>query len=222
MPVAGNLEIDAAFFQWMMRTKPTQTVYFSSAAAYPIDLNLRTRGLHEDDIDLDDLRHPDGMYGMVKLVGEIQAREAQRLNQHVLVVRPQTGYGEDQSPSYPFRAIIERARNGDDPLVVWGPGDQARDFIHVDDIVSAVMKLLAVDAEGPINLGSGAATTLSEFARMVCASVRAEVEDYSPSIAFDLTKPQGAKWRFADTTLMHLFHDHRVSLTEGIGRALDA
>lgn len=217
MPVASNLALDALFFRWCMRTQPTKTVYLSSAAAYPIHLNQQGYALAEEDIDLDDLHEPDGMYGMVKLVGEVQAREARRQGQHVLVVRPQTGYGEDQSADYPFRAIIERAKQRQDPLTIWGSGFQTRDFIHVSDIIGAIMAMLAADATGPFNIGTGKPTTMAAF-----ASIVGEMAGYTPNLLFDTEKPEGSPHRHADVEKMHLYWDHRISLEEGIERALEA
>jgi nucleoside-diphosphate-sugar epimerase len=215
MPVAGNLEIDAAFFQWLMKTRPTKTVYFSSAAAYPIDLNHPRRPLHEDDIDLDDLRQPDGMYGYYKLTGEIQAREAKRQGLHVLVVRPQTGYGEQQTLDYPLPAMVHRALHREDPFIIWGSGNQVRDPIYVDDIVAAVMTMLDMEFQGPVNLGSGDPWTLRDMASLVCAAA-----GYTPTFEFLTDKPEGSRARYADTLLMEKFYHPNVTLEEGIRRML--
>lgn len=217
LPVAANLALDALFFEWMMRTKPRQAVYFSSSAAYPIHLNQEGYALCEDDIDLDDLREPDGMYGLTKLVGEVQAREARRQGQHVLVVRPQSGYGEDQSLSYPFPSILDRVKRREDPLVVWGSGHQKRDFIHVDDVVSAVLSMLDADAEGPFNIGTGKPTAM-----MALALLASNLAGYEPRILTDSGKPEGSRHRYASTERMHVYWDHQISLEEGIERALEA
>ena len=128
MPVATNLALDSLYFEWMMRTRPGRAVYFSSSAIYPVRLNVPGHALEEDDIDLDHIENADSMYGFTKLVGEVQVQEIHRQGQHVLVVRPQSGYGHDQSPNYPFRAILERVKRREDPLVVWGTGQQAREL----------------------------------------------------------------------------------------------
>lgn len=215
MPVAGNLEIDAAMFQWAMKTHPSKTVYFSSAAAYPIHLNQSNRGLEEDDIDLDDICQPDSMYGTAKLIGEIQAREAKRQGLDVLVVRPQTGYGTDQARTYPFPSFIDRAKRRCDPFEIWGSGKQERDFIHIDDIVEATMKLLAKGEQGPINLGYGLPIDMEHFAKEVCWQA-----GYTPSFSFLLDKPEGAPSRYANVERMFEYHLPQVSLAEGIRRAL--
>lgn len=217
MPMVTNMMLDNAYFLWAMRTRPTGMVYLSSVAAYPIKLNQEGYSLGETDIRLEDMEQPDGMYGLSKLMAEYAAAEAQRQGQPVLVVRPQTGYGEDQAKTYPFRAIIERAKRREDPLVVWGSGDQARDFIHVDDVVDAVLTMHREHAVGPVNIGTGIPTTLHRFAEMVVE----QVPDYDPEIVCDKSKPEGSPFRYADVQRMHAWYDHKVTLEEGIERALE-
>jgi hypothetical protein len=43
LSVATDLSIDAEFFNWVQSTKPKNVVYFSSSAAYPIDLQTTHR-----------------------------------------------------------------------------------------------------------------------------------------------------------------------------------
>lgn len=215
MPVASNIALDSLYLQWALRTRPKKAVYFSSAAAYPIDLNLRGHALHEDDIDLDDLRQPDGMYGFAKLCGEVQVREAQRQGLDVLVVRPQTGYGLAQTPHYPLPAMVQRALNREDPFVIWGSGEQIRDPIYVDDIVEAIMAMLDADVQGPVNIGGGEPWSMTEMARLVC-----EAAGYTPELEFQLDKPEGSPARYAETTLMHNFYVPRITLKDGVRRML--
>jgi UDP-glucose 4-epimerase len=80
LSVATDLSIDAEFFNWVQRTKPINTVYFSSSAAYPIDLqNSRHRQrLAEYDLNLDAVRNPDLTYGWAKLTGEYSSAVLRR------------------------------------------------------------------------------------------------------------------------------------------------
>lgn len=215
MPVAMDFGIDSLFFQWALRTQPRKIVYFSSSAAYPIHLQQGVHKLRESDIELDSLSGPDAMYGLTKLVGEVQAREAKRQGLDILVLRPFSGYGTYQSVDYPFPAFISRARQRTNPFPVWGSGDQVRDFIHIDDVVGAVMAMLEADFQGPVNLGTGRPTSLCDLARLMTAS-------YMPKLQTRSEKPTGAFYRCADPTLMEKFYVPKVSLEEGIRRAMDA
>ena len=216
--VANDFAIDAEMFQWALRTKPKTIVFFSSSAAYPIELQRQPYQLVEDDIDLHLFRPPDAMYGMTKLVGEVQAAEAKRLGIDVLVLRPFSGYGSDQSEDYPFRAFVERARRREPVFQVWGDGSQVRDFIHIDDIVNGTMTMLNAGFAGPVNLGTGIPTSLLDLAKAVIS----EIPGYSPALQLNNAKPTGAVYRCCDPSLLHTIYRPVIGLQEGIQRALAA
>jgi nucleoside-diphosphate-sugar epimerase len=219
MPVAQDFAIDSMFFQWALRNPPTKIVYFSSSAAYPISIQRypAARRLGEDSIDLDNLACPDAMYGLTKLTGEVQAREAKRQGLDILVLRPFSGYGTDQSVDYPFTAFLDRAMKKTDPFPVWGTGDQVRDFIHIDDIVAAVMAMLEANFQGPVNLGTGVPTSLLTLAEMVTTAF-----GYKPKMQTRSEKPTGAFYRCANPDLMFRYYQPKVTLEEGIRRAMKA
>jgi nucleoside-diphosphate-sugar epimerase len=217
LALAANLELDAAMFQWAARTRPGRVVYLSSSAAYPTDLQHigYCHRLIETDISHAFPQLPDALYGWSKLTGERLALLARAESVPVTIVRPFSGYGEDQSTDYPFPAFAARARARADPFVIWGDGQQARDWIHVDDICAAIMAMIAGGFDGPVNLGSGQATAMRELAGLMCAEA-----GYEPVIEVLADKPLGVAYRVADVTLMEQFFRPKVSLEEGVRRAL--
>lgn len=217
---ARDLALDAAMFEWAMRARPGRIVYFSSSAAYPMKIQGRgwDLALHEDSIDLDAAAEPDSSYGWVKLTGERLARWAEaEADLTVHVFRPFSGYGHDQDPAYPFPAYIARAARREAPFDVWGLGDQCRDFIHVDDIVGAVLAAVEHDVRGPVNLGTGRATSFNELAQLVM-----DAAGYSTAIRHLPAEPVGAFYRVADPGRLLEFYVPKVTLEEGIERALAA
>lgn len=225
LSVAVDLAIDSEAFQWALRTKPKHFVYYSSSAAYPIwmqeerDNSLWARSntykLREEDIDLDAIDNPDLTYGWSKLTGEMLASHAQKAGVRVHVFRPFSGYGSDQALDYPFPSFIARAKRKDNPFEIWGNGEQTRDWIHIDDIVDATMAAVTEDVEGPINLCSGRATSFNELASLVSEEV-----GYSPWLDHKLDAPKGVHYRVGDPTKLNKFYIPKISLEEGIKRAL--
>jgi nucleoside-diphosphate-sugar epimerase len=218
LSVATDLAIDSDMIQWALRTKPGRVVYFSSSAAYPIELQSHSKThLMEQHIDLKDLRMPDLTYGWAKLTGEycLQFLEAEGIK--VNIFRPFSGYGTDQDLDYPFPSYIERAKNLMDPFDVWGDGNQVRDFIHMQDIVDAVDESIKQDIQGAVNLGSGIATSFNELKQMVC-SIKGY--GYDPEINYIGTAPVGVSYRVCDPSKMLSFYVPKISLGEGIARAL--
>lgn len=221
LAIAENLAIDSDFFRWVIRHKIPRVVYFSSSAAYPVayqDLDRKWK-LREDDIHLDPqaggIGIPDQTYGWAKLTGELLAQHAESAGTRVHVFRPFSGYGEDQSLDYPFPSFIDRAKRRCSPFDIWGDGLQTRDFIHVDDIVGAVLAMVEEDVHGPVNLGTGRPTSFLELSKLVttCAG-------YDPEIRLLREKPVGVHYRVADPSTMLDFYTPKVSLEEGIARAI--
>jgi nucleoside-diphosphate-sugar epimerase len=234
LKVATDLAIDSDMFQWALRTRPGHVVYYSSSAAYPVELQephgcqegtfswhgssgdrLIGRKLTESDIDFQSLGRPDLTYGWAKLTGEMLAQHAEAEGLRVHVFRPFSGYGEDQDGSYPFGAFRDRARAKDDPFEIWGTGEQVRDFIHIDDVIAATLAAVEQDVPGPVNLCTGRATSFLELAESFMSAA-----GYRAPIRLLIDKPTGVQYRVGEPTKMLSFYQPRVSLEDGIRRAL--
>lgn len=223
LALASNLELDAGLFQWALRARPRRVVYFSSSAGYPgyLQAGWAQHKLRESDLDpsfaSDILGTPDQLYGWAKVTGENLAYRYRQegLENRVTVVRPFSGYGEDQDDTYPFPKFIDRALRRDDPFQIWGDGNQVRDFIHIDDIVNCTMKMVEEDIDGPVNLGWGIPTSMKDLAKMVCRA-----QDYQPEFQFKKDQPSGVGYRVCVNDRMKEIYAPRITLEEGIERAL--
>lgn len=218
LKVATDLAIDADLWQWALRTRPGRVIYYSSSAVYPNYLQTpeRDHRLTEADQDINDFRQPDLTYGFAKLAGEYQAQFVQQAGIPVSLFRPFSGYGETQSLDYPFPSFIDRARRRVKSFDIWGDGEQARDFIHIDDIYGATMAAIENDVRGPINLGWGRKTTFNQLAEMCLA-----VSGQKAEINHLTEKPVGVMNRVSDNTKMLSFYQPKVTLEHGIARSLD-
>lgn len=218
--VGTDLSIDAEFFNWAVRTKQSKIIYFSSSAAYPIHLQIKdsTHKLIESDIDLTNIKSPDFTYGWAKLSGEYLAHFARQYGLKVYVFRPFSGYGETQDLDYPFPSFIKRVLDKVDEFEIWGDGTQVRDFIHIEDIIEATMKAVELDIEGPINLGSGIPTSFIDLAEQIF-----QIAEWRPKngIKIKTNKPVGVMYRCSDNSKLLSFYTPKISLEEGIRRALN-
>jgi len=217
LSVAIDLSIDAEMCQWALRTKPGRLVYFSSSAAYPTYLQKSDmqHQLNECDINLNNIRSPDLTYGWSKLTGEYTLQFLEEKGIRVHVFRPFSGYGTDQDLSYPFPSFIQRAKTLMNPFDIWGDGKQVRDFIHMQDIVDAVDEAIRQDIKGPVNLGSGIATSFNRLQEIVCG-----MQQYCPEVNHIKTAPVGVMYRVCDPTKMLSFYKPKIDLYEGVARAL--
>ncbi|HYL85235.1 MAG TPA: NAD-dependent epimerase/dehydratase family protein [Candidatus Angelobacter sp.] len=222
--VATDLSIDAEMFHWASVVRPERILYASSSAVYPIHLQGINGAvpLKEGDVEFAErIGLPDMTYGWSKLTGEYLSKVAARhYGLQVSCVRPFSGYGEDQETVYPVPAIAERVARKEDPLVVWGTGEQARDFVHIDDCVEMIFRAMETIRDGSgVNIGSGVLTRFLDVARIF-----SEIANYSPVIQPQIDKPTGVQNRYADTTVLsQRFHwKPSISIKEGFSRVYES
>lgn len=223
LAVATDLAIDADLFNWLSRVpKKPQLLYFSSSAAYPVSFQKKQYELLcESDIGIDEVNiaMPDLTYGWAKLTGEYLAGFAARqYGLDVKIYRPFSGYGPGQSLDYPFPSIVKRVMNDENPVTVWGSGDQLRDFIYIDDVVDAVLETRDKLASGEaLNLGSGVGVSFCELAQRT-----ASVLGKSVTVVNDATKPEGVFARVADATKFRSLYTKLLTpLETGIARVAE-
>jgi nucleoside-diphosphate-sugar epimerase len=168
--------------------------------------------------------YPDDPYCIVKRTLEAFAGTLHKRGVPVVILRPFSGYGPDQSEEYPFRAIFERALRHEDPLTVWGDGQQVRDWLHIDDLCAGIMTALddRFPRGVPTELGTGVGTNLCELAEMI-----AENLGYHPVVLPDAAKASSSTFRVASkSALFRLFTLSgwvaRIDLYAGIRGAIDS
>jgi GDP-L-fucose synthase len=220
LAVAEDLAIDAGYWRWAEVAQPGKTVYFSSSAAYPIELQRAGsyRLLREDDIDFrSTLGMPDMTYGWAKLTGEYLGRLAyERYGLRSVVYRPFSGFGEDQDLTYPFPAITKRILDLDGPTItVWGSGRQMRDFVYIDDCVACVLATMdRIDDGSALNISTGKLTAFIELAELILHRT-----GKSAAVVPQSDMPEGVFARGGDTALQErLGFKPKVTLEEGIDR----
>ena len=130
-------------------------------------------------------------YGIHKLAVEkyLQLfRSQNRLDS--IVLRVSNMYGESQGCARPLGAIAHftaRAVEGT-PIQIWGDGTITRDYVYVDDVVSAVLKSATYEGiERMFNIGTGRGTSLNEILDMIRLRLeRLVIATYQPARGFDV------------------------------------
>jgi len=217
---ADSLRLDSLLFRWAIKHAKT-VVFPSSSAVYGVQMQgNNAHALHEGFFNAQDPNWmaPDEMYGFTKLAGERLAWSAAKYGLNTLCIRPFSGYGEGQSFEYPVPSIAQRAIHREDPIEVWGPGTQTRDFVYVRDLIGATMARLEHPVEGyeTMNIGSGLAVSFNDVAK-TCA----EIVGYEPQIKNLVDKPMGVQHRFADTGRMSRYYEPKVRLREGLEHVIN-
>lgn len=218
--VATNLAIDSEFFNWAVRTKQKRLVCFSSAAAYPLEVQNSPDDVvsTEDQVSLADFKAADQTYGFAKLALEVLADAARKAapDMEVYVFRPFSCYGEDQSLDYPFSSFVKRIKDKVPVFECWGDGEQVRDWIHNEDLLNAILAAVEKKITFTSNLCTGRGVSMNGIIKMMM-----DISGHRVPIEHKLDKPVGVRYRVGDPTRMRTFYEPKISLEEGIRRCFD-
>ena len=196
-----NLAINYNVIESVRRQQPRLFVYVSTACVYPHDAPVPTP---ESAGDIGNPEPTNHGYGVAKWVGEQMVKHLiKEHNQKCLIVRFFNAFGErdyyDNESSHVAPALIRRVMEGENPVVVWGTGDQTRALVDARDIAKALELLSATEqAQGKIvNIGHERDISIRELAETIVRLSGRDVE-----LKFDTSKPDGYPRRAADTTLL--------------------
>jgi UDP-glucose 4-epimerase len=172
-----------------------RVVYASSSAVYRPD--IRDNWEH-DTIDPRDVH---SHYAKSKLMNEMMAASYQTAGVNCLGLRIFNAYGAGDELKAPGKQApptwMRIAKERGEPIVIYGDGTQAKDFIHVSDVVECIMRLIESDATGIVNVGTGVATGFNGLAALIGVDQKP-----TPKIEYRAI-PDPASYQFftrADTT----------------------
>jgi UDP-glucose 4-epimerase len=160
---------------------------------------------------------PDSPYGCTKLCEEKLCLAYAKLYEiEAVCLRYFNVYGPNQRfdaygnviPIFVFRML------GNEPLFIFGDGEQTRDFVHVADVVQANIK--AADAKGvsgAFNIASGTRVTINHLVEMIKKGHNEKVD-----IKYGPERPGDVRHSLADLSLAHLKidYDPKIDLETGI------
>lgn len=142
---------------------------------------------------------PRSPYAVGKLASEHLARIHRLLHpdKQISCLRLHNIYGPDEGPEAVVPAFIDAIASGRS-ITIDGDGRQARDFTHIDDLVTMLHTILADPGPVPdvLNLGSGKATTINEIAEHLRRAAAADT-----AIVHENARPNEIPAFVADTTI---------------------
>ena len=198
--VIGTLKVVEA----AKRAKIKKLVYAASSSCYGIPKKLPAS--EKDKIDLNN------PYAVTKFIGEeIIMRYASMFKMPNISFRFFNVYGPRLNISGQYSAVIgnflSQTKNNK-ALTIVGDGKQTRDFIHVDDIANACIKVIKSKCINKIyNLGSGKKTSINTLAKI-----------FNGKKKFIPNRPGEAKNSLADISKLKkdINWHPRISLEKGI------
>ena len=126
--------------------------------------------------------HPSSFYGITKQVQEqmiILATQLMRINGFAL--RYQNVYGPGQSLKNPYTGILSiftRLALKNEEINIFEDGLESRDFVHIEDVVTATISCLKLENKGQhiLNVGSGMPVNVLEVAQEIVLYLKSESE----------------------------------------------
>ncbi|MEV6240968.1 SDR family NAD(P)-dependent oxidoreductase [Lentzea sp. NPDC051838] len=155
----------------------------------------------------------DNGYALSKSVVELLAEQYRKqYGMRILLPRPSNVYGPRDKLDRVIPAMITRITSGED-VEIWGDGSQTRSFVHVRDVVAAILQMVDHDTD-VMTVATRETISILDLARTLCALL--EVPE---RVRLDLTKPTGAPPRAFDTTRMYELVTPRP-LRQGLGETV--
>ena len=192
--------------------KVKKVFYSSSACMYP-----EYNQLDPDNPNCEESSaypaNPDSEYGWEKLFSERLFMAFNRnFNLNVRIARfhnifgPQgtwTG-GKEKAPAAMLRKVAEAKENSS--IEVWGDGLQTRSFLHVNECVEAVLRLMESEFKQPVNIGSEEMVSINQLAEMAIKISKKDIsiknimgDEFKSKYGFDC--PVGVRGRNSDNKL---------------------
>jgi UDP-glucose 4-epimerase len=165
-------------------------VFAASSAAYGDPISLPIKETHP--------LKPDSPYAVSKIAGEYYCKIYNELyGLETVCLRYFNVYGPRQDSNNPYSGVIAIFASNvinNSPLIIYGDGEQTRDFIHVFDVVRA--NIIAAESKKAIgkilNIGTGQSTSINELAALI--KTERTIIKYAPP------RPGDIKENVADTT----------------------
>jgi GDP-L-fucose synthase len=217
--LSENLQIQVNIMDAANAVGVEHLLFLGSSCIYP---KFAEQPIREDSLLTGALEATNDAYAIAKIAGIMQVQASRRqFGRHWISAMPTNLYGPgdnfhpDNSHVLPalMRRIHEAKINNDPEVVIWGSGTPRREFLHVDDLASALVFLLEnYDSPDTINVGVGDDVSIRELAETI-----AEVVGYTGTLTQDTSKPDGTPRKLLDVSrLSALGWKAQIGLEEGI------
>ena len=195
----------------------------SSACVYP---HICTIPIPEEEGFKDAPAPSNEGYGWAKRMQEFLSKSyAKEYGMKIAIVRPSNAYGPrdnfDAETSHVIPALIRRILNGENPLIVWGSGNQTRSFLYATDFARGLLEIAEKHAvSDPINLGDEREVTIKELVTILLKLCNKEKDI---KVIYDTSKPEGQPRRCSDVNKAKklLQYKTEVKLEDGLKQTIE-
>ena len=199
--VTPNVVMNAQMLEASYQAKIKKFLFISSSAACPPSGD---RPVSEDEMFEGDPYEAYYSVGWMKRYAEVLCRiysEKIKDSMTTVVIRPSNVYGPydkfDFERSHVTAALIRKVVERQDPLEVWGTGEDVRDLIYADDFLDAMMLAMTkLEKFDPVNIGFGKGCRVREVLDTLL-----DVDGFSNAkVVVNPTKPSMIPIRLVDVS----------------------
>lgn len=216
-----NLLIGTVMIEAARKAEVERFLVVSSACVYPRECSVPTP---ESEGFLDEPEPTNGGYGWAKRMAEkLGMYYAQEFGMRVGIVRPYNCYGPrdhfDPKNSHVIPALIKRVFDGENPVKVWGSGNQTRAFLFVEDFAEGLIQAIEkYPVPDPINLGADEEILIKDLIKKII-----KISGFDTKVVFDTSKPDGSPRRNSDNKKMakKVKFYPKTSLDEGLRKTIE-
>lgn len=220
--LSDNLRIQVNLMDAARQYGVQRLLFLGSSCIYP---KFAEQPIKESSLLTGALEPTNDAYAVAKIAGIMQVQSIRKqYGLPYISAMPTNLYGPgdnfDARNSHVMPALIRRfheaKQSGSGEVTIWGSGTPRREFLHVDDLASALIHLLdRYDSPETINVGTGLDVSIRELAETI-----ADVVGWEGQLKFDTSKPDGTTRKLLDVSrLQHLGWSSSIGLRAGISDA---
>jgi GDP-L-fucose synthase len=219
-----NLQIQNNVIRAAHESGVRKLVFLGSSCIYP---KFAPQPIPESALLSGKLEPSNEAYAIAKIAGiKLCQAFAREYGANFISAMPTNLYGPDDDfdlrTAHVLAALIRKAHEAKlsraPTMAVWGTGEPRREFLHVDDLASAIMFLLEhYDSPEIINVGCGEDITVRALAQLV-----SEVVGFHGDLEWDRTQPDGTPRKLLDISrITELGWKPTIPLRDGIAHTYE-
>ena len=221
--LADNVRIQSNLMEAAHAADVDKFIFLGSSCIYPRDC---AQPIKEEYLLTGPLEETNSAYAVAKIAGiELIKSFRKEYGRRWISLMPTNLYGVNDNfelqgshvlPAF-IRRFVEAAEKNAPIETLWGTGSPKREFLHVDDLASAVVHLgNSYNSSEHLNIGTGEDLTIKELAELV-----AELAGFKGELAWDSSKPDGTPRKVLDVSKAKaLGWSPKISLRDGIASTI--
>ena len=228
-----NLEIQNNLIHSAYLTRVKKLMFLGSSCVYPKNSKIPIK---EEYLLTSQFENTNEMYAIAKIAGLKMCKAYNsQFKTDFRAVMPTNLYGQNDNynsvNSHVLAALIRKIvlakKQNKKSFIVWGTGKPKREFLHVDDLADATVKIMNLSkskynkiagVKFPfINIGSGSDISIKDLAKLI-----SKIVGFKGKMIFDKSKPDGTFRKLMDNTkLRKIKWKPKIYLNSGIKKTVE-